>query len=326
MNCIEVSIGDFRFIPESCQLAGKIKPYRNVYLIEGEDGSYILKPLKIGAMKANLVGELLSNQEFKSFLPQLLKPGPGKYYFWHGGNRYFVTRKIDGHEADYDELPDLQAAIKTMGRFHQLTEELVAGNPDHWAALRFKPLTEWPKRIREMEICRDMAIRIKDTWSKQYLKVWRLFFEEAVDTVAELGSCRFPQAEALCYHDWAYHNIMIHQGTAFLIDFDYMLADQPVHDRANLIGRYLRFHQWTVDALLKILWNFDRLYHWKAHELKLLRLFLAFPYEYWMLGRQYFIEKQPWSFKYYQDQWERKISNYKRRQSLLDLLKTLERE
>ncbi|HYH05051.1 MAG TPA: hypothetical protein VEC37_18315, partial [Bacillota bacterium] len=212
--------------------------------------------------------------------------------------------------------------IRAMRELHHYSKQLLKAEPDRWRMLLFQPLQAWKGRFAEMETCRKRAIRSRDAWSKQYLKLWYYYSDLACRAINELKALPRLGGEVLCYHDWAYHNVLIYQGAAYLIDFDYMLADLPVHDRVNLISRYLRLHGWSTEALLKIVWNFDRFYPWLRGELKLLRIYLMFPYEYWMLGRQYYLEKQPWGLKYFQDQWERKVANYLLREKVLELIES----
>jgi len=75
---------------------------------------------------------------------------------------------------------------------------------------------------------------------------------------------------------------------------------------------------------MKALWNFDRFYPWKIGELRKFRIYLTFPYEYWMLGRQYFLERQPWSTRYFIDQWHRKVSGFEKRIKILELIECFE--
>ncbi len=339
---------------------GRLKPlkrFNGVYLLEmgrreapENSRDWVLKQLKIGAVKASLIGELLSaNEDYvaqereslhqgvfhdapsnHAILPRFIKPFHGGNYWWYGGNRYFLTSLIKGREADYRQTGDLQAAIRAMKTFHQFTEKLIARDPCRWVFLKFDIKAEWRRRIREMEVCRDIAIRTRDDWSRQYLKDWRQFYDEAWKAFYRLKhgerSCANASAwvrEVVCYHDWAYHNVIIQEDSACLIDFDYIIIDQPVHDKVNLIGRYLRLHRWSPESFFKIIWNFHRYYGWRNGELYWLETFLRFPYDYWILGRQYFIEKQPWSRRYYQEQWDRKIDCQPERNRILNLIKLI---
>lgn len=296
----------------------------NTYLITGTDGIKVLKELTIGAEQAKLIGELLFALNGSGITPEFIRPKSGAAYFWNQGNRYFLTRYLPGRAADYYQLQDLQAAIRTMAAFHQLSEQFLLSHPIHRSFLRFEPIRIWRKRLQEMEICRDRAIRLRNHWSREYLRCWYLFWNQAARAIKEIEAIGSEQPEVICYHDWAFHNLIINNDKAALIDFDYMLVDHPIHDRVNLISRYLRLHQWSNQALLKALWNFDRFYPWRAGELRKLRIYLTFPYEYWILGRQYFLERQPWSEKYYQEQWERKVAHFEQQVKLMELIDCFE--
>jgi CotS family spore coat protein len=295
---------------------------RSVYKVRTGRGSYVVKPLRIGAGKAWLTGKLLSDNGECPVLPCLVPSGDGGCYWWHKGNRYLITRQISGREADYWRIGDLGAAIRTMGIFHRYTAKIVAARQPGWKLLEFEPGRIWRQASVEMEICRGLAIRAGDSWSKQYLKLWRYFSNQVFQARRAVAALPGPVVKVVCYHDWAYHNVLLDDGggRAFLIDFDAMVIDGAAHDRANLAGRYLRLRGWTKRALLQLLRQFERLYPFRRGEFDWLRVYLTFPYDYWMLGRQYYLEKQPWSAKYFQDQWQRKIAPYQARKRILELL------
>lgn len=296
----------------------------NVFMIKGAGGDRILKELRIGAEQAKLIAELLTYLNGSGLTPKLIRTETGAAYFWIKGNRYLLTSYLPGRSADYHKVGDLQAAIRAMAEFHRLSGEFLKSRLLSCSVLKFEPGPIWRKRLREMEICRDRAIRLRDNWSREYLRFWRLFWNQAIKAIEEIESPGPKQPKVICYHDWAFHNLIIHNERAALIDFDYIIADQPVHDRANLISRYLRLNWWSHDALLKALWNFDRFYPWKSGELRELRIYLMFPYEYWILGREYFLERQPWSKKYYREQWKRKVAGFEQRVKILELIECLE--
>lgn len=294
---------------------------RRAYQVQTlKGGSFIVKPLRIGARQAFLTATLLKGASDCPVLPRLFQTADYPYYFWDHRGRYLITCAVPGREADYWEDRDLTAAILGMGEFHRYTRQLITEKPAVWNCLRYQPLAEWERRYNEMERCRNRAIQSQDHWSKQYLKLWFYFSDQLYQALRELKTVSRGGPEVICYHDWAHHNVIIQNGLAALVDFDYMLVDRAVHDKVNLIARYLRLYNWSKEALLKIIWKFDRYYPWYPEELKLLRIYLLFPYDYWMLGRQYYLEKQPWSFKYYQDQWDRKVAPFREREKLLKLL------
>jgi CotS family spore coat protein len=299
---------------------GLVTRCRSIYLVQTNDGNLVVKPMRVGSGKAALTAKLLRANEECPVLPSLVQARSGANYWWRRGNRYLITRQISGREADYFQTADLGAAIRAMAEFHHYTGKIVAAQLPGWSLLAFEPARAWAQAYLEMETCRRIAIRTGDAWSKQYLKLWYYFSNQAAQAIREIVIISAPTLKVICYHDWAHHNVIIGGVQAYLIDFDAMVVDRPTHDRANLVSRYLRLYGWMDQALLRLLWHFDRFYPWRCGELPLLRVYLTFPYEYWMLGRQYYLERQPWSARYFQDQWERKIAPYQARERVLELL------
>lgn len=318
-----------------CGLSGSIRPYRRVYLMELPDECessrlWILKPIRIGAARAACIARLLRRGAEWGIIPGLSWHGNdrahrGKYQ-WYRGNRYLISRFLPGRTAEYRDCRDLSVAIQTMGSFHRLTTGLLKEDPQYWEILRYNPVREWRVRLRELENCKKLAQRLGDGWSRRYLRVWDGFYGQAQAALDELERCyrKAPALPTLCYHDWAHHNVLIDSQTAYLIDFDELILDYPAHDRANLIGRYLRLRDWSIESLHRIIYENDRSYPWRQNELRLVRIYLTFPYDYWILGRQYLIERQPWSYRYYEDQWQRKIVFNHRRLKLLEMMARME--
>jgi CotS family spore coat protein len=296
---------------------------RGVYLLREVTPHKVLKQLKVGAQQALLIGKLLRQSRVCPVLPQIFESNSGKPYHWFRGSRYILIEFLEGREADYFNLEDLQAAIQAMKELHCFGKELIAQNPRIWSPIKINLLKTWQRRLAEMETCREIAIRQKTGWSQQYLQLWHHHGTLAHQAIHELLQWRGKEIDTICYHDWAFHNLIIKEAKARLFDFDYMIVDYPVHDKCNLIARYLRLFQWSLDSTLRILWNFDHYYPWSSEELRLLLIMLTFPYDYWILGRQYFLEKQPWSMRYYQEQWMRKIGCFKKKQLVFDLLNKL---
>jgi CotS family spore coat protein len=303
----------------------RVIPLRSVYLASTPAGNIVIKPLRTGVTQAFLTGKLLAARRRCPVLPEGVHNGKLAYYRGKGGGRYLITRQIPGREADYRNVEDLATAIRTMREFHRYGRSLLREDPNPWRMLRFVPDRMWEKAFREMEQCRKAANRSPDAWSKEYLKLWHYYSRQGWEAINGLPAREENGEAVICYHDWAFHNVIIARERGYLIDFDLMVVDRPVHDRANLISRYLRLHNWSVEALMKVLWNFDRFYPWKKGEIQRLRSYLLFPYDYWMLGRQFFLEKQPWSPRYYSEQWRRKIAPYREREKVLQLLERIEK-
>ncbi len=305
-------------------LKAPVKQYGRVYLVFTPKGPKILKPLRYGSLNSFYTGKLLTLGEELPFLPRLHHSLVGSYYAYHKGTRYLLTDFVAGREADYYNQSDWQTAIGTMKEYHHFFQQEIKSNGPKWQPLHFNGSRAWQERLTEMVRCREIASQRPDHFSRQYQKEWRYFTAQGdrALTIFEKATDLLPQT--ICYHDWACHNLIVNQERASLIDFDYLIVDYTVHDKANLIGKYLKINGYQVKALLKALWDFDRIYPWQKGEIKLLLAYLTFPYDYWMWGRQYFLEKQPWGPKYFAKQWQRKIAGEKERRLVLDVLERIE--
>lgn len=302
----------------------RIERLRSVFVISNGGADLILKPLLIGSIKTNLITRFIEINQQSQLLPTLVKTTDDSNYCWYQGNRYLLTRKIAGREADYLNEADLKTAIKTMFLFHRETCLNNQVNQEQWSFIKYDPAQNWLQYFHEMNNCKNRAIKLGDLFSKWYLQEWSFYADCAWQSIQDYQQAMKDSDLVFCYHDWAYHNVIIDQcGQGKLFDFDYLILDRSVHDKCNLIARYLRLYNWSLQAFWKIMDCFDRFYPWRQRELKLLRIYLSFPYEFWILGRQYFIEKQHWSLKYYQDQWIRKIANGKRIQNILQILERI---
>ncbi|HBF35753.1 MAG TPA: hypothetical protein DDW50_00345, partial [Firmicutes bacterium] len=195
-------------ILDSYHIASDYQARGSVYFTPLANPSYVLKPLRIGAIRSYLTGALLNHKKLSGIVPHLIKPESGGYYRWKHGNRYLLTEIIQGRVADYTCTKDLKVAVATMAIFHRICREIILSEPQRWDILRFNPLCQWRKCLREMEICRDRAIRSqKDFFSRQYIQMWHAFYDMAFHVLQEFPNQSFPAQETICYHDWAFHNV-----------------------------------------------------------------------------------------------------------------------
>ncbi|HOJ76803.1 MAG TPA: hypothetical protein PLZ08_03420 [Bacillota bacterium] len=302
----------------------RIERLRSVFVISNGSTDLVLKPLRIGSIKTNLITRFIENNQQCQLLPALVKTADNNNYCWYQGNRYLLTGKIAGREADYLNDADLQAAIRAMSLFHCETCLNNQVDQGQWSLIKYDPVRSWKQYFNEMNNCKKRAVKQGDAFSKWYLQEWSFYAACACQSIQDYQQAAKDPELVFCYHDWAYHNVIIDQcGLGKLIDFDYLIIDRSVHDKSNLIARYLRLYDWSLQAFGKIIDCFDRFYPWHRGELELLRIYLSFPYDFWILGRQYYIEKQHWSLKYYREQWDRKVVNGKKIQRVLRMLEKL---
>ncbi|HYF75100.1 MAG TPA: CotS family spore coat protein, partial [Candidatus Nitrosocosmicus sp.] len=173
----------------------------------------------------------------------------------------------------------------------------------------------WPenfrKRIEEMKLMKErvLAKQDKNDIDKTYLDYVDMCIndaEEALRLLAETGYKELSEAAerkgSFIHHDFAHHNILhTFDGKTYVIDFDYCIKDIRMHDIGSLILRNMKKSNWDVDKAMDILECYDRRNPISSKELKVLAPFFLFPQDFWMISRQYYIERKDWDEEDYVD-------------------------
>ncbi len=301
-------------------LSAEISCCRGVYLLQTDLGELVLKRMRTGTDRSYLIGKLLEQSHSDGLLPQLISTKYGGSYFFQNGNRYLLTTKLAGREGDYLNFEDFLSALHGMRLFHATAAPLIATDPA-WQVIKFSVVALWQWRLRELLVCRRLAQHDSSEFGKQYLSRWAYFYLQASLALSLSQLQRIQSEPRLCYHDWACHNLLLDQGRVGLFDFEYLILDVGAHDQANLLGKYLRLYSYDEVRFAQAMQALRDNYPCRAAERQLLRAYLTFPYDYWMLGRQYYLERQPWALKHYWQQWRRKIEVEPQRARVLSWLR-----
>ena len=104
-----------------------------------------------------------------------------------------------------------------------------------------------------------------------------------------------------CHHDYANHNVLIDTDKKInIIDFDYCMLDSGLHDLASLMLRAMKNCRWSIDRAIFILEAYGSINEIEETDIPIMAAFMEFPQDFWQIGLQYYIEKQPWEEKFFQ--------------------------
>ncbi|HWQ30165.1 MAG TPA: CotS family spore coat protein, partial [Negativicutes bacterium] len=56
---------------------------------------------------------------------------------------------------------------------------------------------------------------------------------------------------------------------------------------------------WDLGKAYFILNEYDRIYGVDKDELEVIKALMTFPQDFWQIGLQYYVEKQPWAMEYF---------------------------
>jgi CotS family spore coat protein len=226
-----------------------------------------------------------------------------------GNHIYYVVDWIEARECRFKREEELKKAIKAAAELHKASAGYV---PPQSA----KPRVFYNKWVEKCDKkCAELLEFSKVIEDKEYIDDFDgmfsinlpYFWQQAKDSTKmidespywEISEASLKKGE-FCHHDLANHNFLISEDEkVYLIDFDYCIMDTRLHDLSSLIIRNMRYGVWDIDKAYFILNEYDRVYSIDGKDLKVIKAFMTFPQDFWQIGLQYYVEKQPWTMEYF---------------------------
>lgn len=284
----------------------QIIPVRSVYRIVTDKGFFCLKRLRFPLEDMQFIFSAVEHLRKKGFdnIFSVVKQKNGDDFIIFKGEKYFITEWIDGRECDFMNPLDIDAAIELLARLHNAAEgyapEVCPGDRCYYG--------KWPenfrKRIDEMKLIKDqvMSKPEKNDIDEIYLDYVDMCINDGEEALLLLNKTGYKDLSeeaakkgSFIHHDFAHHNILhTFDGRTYVVDFDYCIMDIRIHDVGSLIIRNMKKSNWDIDKALDIIEGYDRRNPIGSEELKVLAPFFLFPQDFWMISRQYYIERKAW--------------------------------
>ncbi|TDT62315.1 CotS family spore coat protein [Fonticella tunisiensis] len=283
-----------------------IEKIKNVYKIKTEDGYKCLKFSKYDINQFNFIISAIDHllrRGFKNILPPYSTQKGDKYIKLDGGYG-FLTDWIESREANFKNSAELKLCVKTLAEFHLSSRGFDFPEGAKGRNYYGRWIRKFKKRCDELLYFKAL-IKSKDSLSQFdniYLKYFDVHYKQALKAIKDLEESNYLEImkghQALggfCHHDTANHNFLITDDfIAFMIDFDYCIFDSHLHDLSSIIIRNLKYGNWDFERLQFILDIYSEFIPVNIEEQYLIFCFMEFPQDFWQVGLQYYIEKQPW--------------------------------
>lgn len=291
----------------------QIVPVRSVYRIVTDRGFFCLKKLRFPMEDMNFIFEAVEHLRKKGFenIFSIVRQSNGDNFISFKGEKYFLTQWIDGRECDFMNPIDLDAAIEVLANLHKASEGYL---PEVCPKDRCF-FGRWPenfgRRIDEMKSIKEQVLAKpeKSDIDKIYMDYVDMCIKDGEEALLLLLKTDYKglsecaaRLGGFIHHDFAHHNILhTFDGKTYVVDFDYCIMDIRMHDLGSLIIRNMKKTNWDVDKALEIIEGYDRRNPVSSGELKVLAPFFLFPQDFWMISRQYYIERKDWEEEDYVD-------------------------
>ena len=290
-----------------------IVPYRNIFRILTQKGMFSLKKAKYSEEEMSFILSAINHLKANGFdnVMEYMPREDGNLYYEYDGEKYYLSKWIDGRELDYLNPLDLEAAATLLCKLHKASKEFCPSITPENRDL----LGKWPdnikKRILEMKEMKFRALlkKSRNSFDKLFLDYVDMCIYDAelalkilLDSPYMTLVNKAKEEKSFIHHDFAHHNlIQSFEGKLFVLDFDYCVYDIRMHDLGSLILRNMKKTSWDIDRALYVIECYDKESTISSDELKVLLPFFLFPQDFWQISRQYYIEKKDWGDRNYLD-------------------------
>ncbi|MDF2545552.1 MAG: CotS family spore coat protein [Anaerosolibacter sp.] len=280
---------------------------KRVFQLLTDDGLKLLKKVNAPYDRYLFTVEAMTHGRNHGFyhIPKVMETKDGKLGIPMDDGVIMMSQWINGREANYDDYFDLEITTSALARFHHAARgfepSIKIGSRVFWG----KWVEHFQKRCKELQLFKKMAQgkEIKDDFDQKILHYTDYFYDWSIRAIGHLENSDYYRLseesrrnKTFCHHDIAHHNVLITEDQeVHLIDFDYCILDMSIHDLASLLIRNMRYGCWALDKAYFI-WNtYNREKPILAEEIGVIKAFMEFPQEFWQIGLQYYVEKQPWA-------------------------------
>lgn len=290
-----------------------IVPVRNIFRITTQKGMFSLKRVIYNEEEMDFIMSAVEHLKRNGFenVADYVAKDDGSLFYEYDGEKYYLTRWVDGRELDYLNPIDLKSATQLLSKFHKASQ----GFDMFMVPDSRNLLGKWPQnfkeRILEMNEMKFRALLKKGRadFDRIYLEYVDMCLEDAHRALELLLNSPYEELvnkakeeNGFIHHDYAHHNlIQSFDGKLYVLDFDYCAVDIRIHDLGSLIIRNMKKTGWDIDKALYVIECYDKESPISRDELKVLMPFFLFPQDFWQISRQYYIEKKDWGDRDYLD-------------------------
>ncbi|MDP2872410.1 MAG: CotS family spore coat protein [Bacillota bacterium] len=302
-----------------------------VHRVETAAGPKVLKRSRIREDEVLFVHAAQEHLAASGFheAPRFQLARDGRPFVRQGSELWTLTDWVDAERSTLRRKNQLDLAVGKVAELHERSAGFPApaqpADRTRWGA--------WPEifraRLDQLGVFRRLAreARTRTAFDRLYMGLLDYHWEQAATAITLLLRTRYRRLmdlecrrASICHHDLTHNNIMFRpDGSVHLLDLDYCLADSRLHDVGSMILRHCKRFGWDLAAaeLYIKLYSRNSRDPLSSDELAVLAAFLYWPQDFWQVGLQYYVEKQPWPLSRFLSSLERKTANRREHEAFL---------
>lgn len=312
----------------------EVEKIKNVYKVKTEEGYKCFKASKYDIRQFGFIISVIDYLRIKGFegvLPIYSTRNGEK--FIKVDNKYgFMCDWINSRESSFKNPIELKKCVESLSKLHLSSRgfngEGIPGVRRYYG----KWIDKFNKRSNELLYFKAL-ITSKDKKSEFdniYLKYFDIHYKQSLQSIRNIEASNYLEVMGehellgeICHHDTANHNFLITENfKTVMIDFDYCIFDTHLHDLGSILIRNLKYDNWERDIFEYILNLYSREIPVSREELYIVSCFMKFPQDFWQVGLQYYIEKQPWNEDFFVRKLTRTVLDSKNRMEFIENLQS----
>ncbi len=273
---------------------------RGITIYETNQGIRVLKPVKGSPARIEAEVRLLKQiKGEKLFIIEDCFVNKEGEYVTKGedGERFLLKEYLDGREWNLEDEQEILKGVELLAHLHKALLF-----PGEAAIPKGLPLSEEvDKHNRELKRARNFIRerQRKNAFELLFLQMYPDFYEEAEHVKKRLGET---QAEALwqkaveqgslCHGDFTYHNLVHHQGSIAVLNFEKMYYGVQMDDFYQFFRKVMEKNDWNQNLAKKILEAYNSSRELKKTEVEYLCLCFTYPEKFWKIANHYYNGKK----------------------------------
>ena len=282
--------------------------HRSVIKVKTQLGDFAVKktmgqPIRVEQMKEAM--DFLSAQQYP--VNPILPNKFGDLYVPVSDGFVYVSRWVEGNHLKLNSQPHLLSGIKAMAKLHRIGLKYTPNDLSQLPSMsEIYILNMWKQRIiwlkkYQKQLRRKSGLTTFEHVLVTYLPFLKDWAEEAVDLLEQwviehhsIGD----QRKTICHGKFHHRNMIVHQRSFVVLDFEEVSYDTPVRDLALFIRQYILNKEnriWALDWLDV----YQKTMPLNTAEKELLSILLLFPERMFSFIKGYEGKERNWSEETY---------------------------
>lgn len=311
-----------------------LKPNRNVFFLDTEQGKKILKIINYDENRLNFIVNCINylKKNYENILT-INKLGKNSYVLRWKENNYILLDYIYGTEFNMANPIELKKITTSVAKLHRASlgfEKAISKSEYEKNSELFKLEDYFIKSKLDLEKIKNVVslYKYKNEFDNSFIKEvdFHLYDIERCIALLKKSSyydlCKDRSKIAICHNDLAYHNILFKDDKVSFIDFDYCNINLRVIDLCDFIIKTIKRFGFSIDMYDNIIDNYNKENKLSTEEKEFISIYLRFPKDFYNISMQYYYKLKDWKYESFLNKLDKK-NEYTREKEIL--LKHIER-